>query len=347
MAVIYVAGSAPGVGKTGFATAIARSCIDKGQSVGIIKPLIISPSSKTCSAVDEEVQYYKKIVPGNPDFLHRAINITDPPEIQQATLTDSIDAINATSRDYDTLIIEGLDGLDLTHRSTEISMAVVAGTNAQVITLVNPNDTLTTSTTTASLNPFGDKQIGVIINQVPRYQMRSIETDIRNAHGNSGYKILGVLPEDRLMLSPTVQQLANHLGASPLHTEYLRNQAEHTEAIVQYIMVGGWFLDKGSYVFSRRNNKAVIVRGDRPDSQMAALETLTLCLILTDGRYPVQYITYQAEQHQVPMYLVEAPTVVTLESVEGINSRINSYNSRKTDHFMTLLQNHCDLSNIG
>ena len=45
-------------------------------------------------------------------------------------------------------------------------------------------------------------------------------------------------------------------------------------------MVGGFGMDPGQYVFNTRNKKAVIVRGDRPDVQMSALETQMSCFIM-------------------------------------------------------------------
>ena len=55
-------------------------------------------------------------------------------------------------------------------------------------------------------------------------------------------------------------------------------------------------------------NKAVIVRGDRPDLQMAALNTSTACIVLTKGVEPIEYVRYEAEQEEVSLIVVETDT---------------------------------------
>ena len=65
--------------------------------------------------------------------------------------------------------------------------------------------------------------------------------------------------------------------------------------------MGGWGLDAGELYFGLRESKAVIVRGDRPDMQMAALTTPTTCMLLTQGIEPIEYVRNEAELEEVPI----------------------------------------------
>ena len=102
-------------------------------------------------------------------------------------------------------------------------------------------------------------------------------------------------------------------------------------------MVGGWFLDQGAYVFDRREQKAVVVRADRPDLHMAALQSSAVCLILTGGQNPIQYITYHADQLGVPLLSVSGETVEVMEKLETLNEQVPTYNVKKTNRFQELI----------
>ena len=83
--------------------------------------------------------------------------------------------------------------------------------------------------------------------------------------------------------------------------------------------------------------------GDRPDLQMAALETSTVCLVLTEGRSPVQYIVHHAGLYQVPMLLVGQPTLETMDALHSIGERADVHSTHKARRFGELLSTHCDL----
>jgi BioD-like phosphotransacetylase family protein len=139
------------------------------------------------------------------------------------------------------------------------------------------------------------------------------------------------------MLAPSVRDLAAHLDGEVSLWE------ERCDELVEFIMIGGFFLDPGDYVFSRREQKAVIVRADRPDLQMAALRTSTACLVLTGGQNPIQYVTYHAQQEEVPVVLVQSPTLQAMERLHTLAQRVTVHNPRKVERFHQLLDQHCGL----
>ena len=111
-------------------------------------------------------------------------------------------------------------------------------------------------------------------------------------------------------------------------------------------MLGGWFLDHGAYVFGRRENKAVIVRGDRPDLQMAALDTSTVCLVLTNGKLPVQYIAHHAKLRQTPLLATQIGTLETMEKLNNIGDYVTSSSTHKAQYFAELLETYCDVESL-
>ena len=109
-------------------------------------------------------------------------------------------------------------------------------------------------------------------------------------------RVLAAIPEDRRLLGVTAGQIADHLGGSFLSWE------EKRDNFVEHYLIGGMVLDWGVLYFQQFDNKAVIVRGNRPDLQMAALRTPTSCIVLTGGYPPIQYVSYEAGEEEVPTH---------------------------------------------
>ena len=89
-----------------------------------------------------------------------------------------------------------------------------------------------------------------------------------------------------------------------------------------------------------------MVRGDRPDLQMAALTTSTSCLILTEGQHPIQYITYHAEQEEIPILLTQDSTLTTMDRLNTLGNHVTVHNDWKISRFVELIESYCSLSSI-
>ena len=106
-------------------------------------------------------------------------------------------------------------------------------------------------------------------------------------------------------------------------------------------------MDNGVAYFGLRDNKAVIVRGDRPDIQMAALQTPTTCMLLTGGIEPIEYVLNEAELEQVPAMLVESGTLDTMSSLSDATRDAPRFDHpAKAERFAELVAGHVDLAPI-
>ena len=107
--------------------------------------------------------------------------------------------------------------------------------------------------------------------------------------------MLGVLPEERLLLAPTVQQAAEHLGGT-----YFTNEDSGGE-LIEHFLIGGLITEWGGNYFARLPNQAVVVRGGRIDIQMSALNFPLNALFLTGCETPSQYVYQRADELDVPL----------------------------------------------
>jgi BioD-like phosphotransacetylase family protein len=333
---IYIAGASSGAGTTAVTTGIATLLAKKGVAVTLIKAGHVGSSTN----LDADAAFHNTLFPTNAPPVGWPVAIEHD---ANATVLDGIARnLKEVALPAGLTLVEGVSGNISDSERHTIDATLAEALDARVI--------LVSSYAAASpaqvAQVFGNRLIGTIVNSVPDHGKHVAETVLVAAFLAQDIQVLGLLPENRRMLAPTVADVAEHLGADVINRNGLTSPDTQLRELVEHFMLGGLFLDKGAYVFGRRENKAVIVRGDRPDLQMAALDTSTVCLILTNNKPPVQYITHHAQLRQVPMLAVSAPTMETMEKLHSIGDRVSVHSAHKSQCFAELLETHCDLESL-
>jgi BioD-like phosphotransacetylase family protein len=182
----------------------------------------------------------------------------------------------------------------------------------------------------------GDSVLGVVLNAVPRQRMSFVESVIKPALQERGIRVFAALPQERLLLSISVTELADCLNGEILCGH------EYVSELVEHLMVGAMSVDSALTYFRRKPNKAVITGGDRPDIQLAALETSTKCLILTGNLHPSPIILGRAEEVGVPMILVKQDTLTTVEVIEQFFGKTRFHQEKKIQRFERMLDERFD-----
>ena len=336
MPTIYIAGASSGAGTTAVATGIAMLLAKNGAEVALAKALRVGISV----APDEDSAFHQALFPNN------AAPAGWPTSVEHVPDASALNGIAAKLKEADLpsglTIVEGVGGDVTEDERYRIDASLAEALDARVILV----SICAQSTPSQVAGIFGDRLIGAIINRVPDHGRHEAETALTSTYQEQGIAVLGLLPESRRMLAPTVGGIAEHLEADIINRTALTSPETQLGQLVEYFMLGGLFLDKGAYVFGRRENKAVIVRGDRPDLQMAALDTSTACLILTGGKTPLQYIAHHAELRQTPMLATSSSTLDTMEELHSIGDRATVHNPHKAQCFAELLEAHCDLDSL-
>ncbi len=254
---------------------------------------------------------------------------------KKATLVQENDpaAIGAAvdaAKDADLVIVEALD---------DAPNDLVDSLDAKVV-LVVPFESASPEALSTIVKDFGDRLLGLIVNGQTLYKSTETAANVVPSLTDAGMHVLGVIPEDRRLLSITVGQLAEHLDGRFLVHE------DRTDGLVEHFLIGGLGLDSGEVYFGLKQHKAAIVRGDRPDIQMAALATPTACLIVTNGIEPIEYVTYEADLEEVPVVLVESDTLDTMAALNDVQTHANFDHPDKVRRFDDLLKEHVDLDSI-
>jgi hypothetical protein len=181
---------------------------------------------------------------------------------------------------------------------------------------------------------------GIIINRVPEDAVSFVTHDATPYLEKQGIEVLGCLPETRSLGAISVQELLDVVGGEMLSESY------DPEALVENLTVGAMTSEAALHHFRKQANKAVITGGDRSDVQVAALETSTVCLILTGNLRPSPLILKQANESGVAVILVPNNTIETVEAIDQIFGKTRLAQRAKLEQYQTLFEEHVDLKRL-
>ena len=227
-------------------------------------------------------------------------------------------------------IIEAPDGADtagLADRLDAGAVIVHRGTPSEDETLRLQNLAL----------ELGDRFLGVVLTALPK----SAVAPARAALDEAALPALAVLPEDRLLYMPTLGEIADTLHANLL----LGEAAEDT--VIEELMIGPVSADPGQVYYTRRGRKAVVARSDKTDSQLAAMQSDTDCLILTGGFNPSPYTLDRASNEEIALMVAPGDTQTTLRALEDIYGRSRFVSETKLERMSELLRDALDFEPIG
>jgi len=313
-----------------------------GKKVGFLKPVCISAEGtnrdagimKQVLALDDPVESLCGVSRSAADLAATA------DEEEPAWLKEIDAAFSRVSRGKDVVLLEGVGGVKAGSDSARVAGRIVDALKARAILLIGSGADVDPDQVVAAAKMLGDSLLGVVINAVPERRMESMRTRMAPALEQNGVRVLGVLPEERTLYAVTVGELAEHVGGSIL------NSQDRAGELVENLMVGAMSMDSALSYLTLKANKAVITRGDRPDVQLAALETSTKCLVLTGGTDPSSGILSRALELEVPIVLVDGDTVSTMEALEGVFEKAAPYSDKKLEKLDSLLEHYLDLEAI-
>ena len=333
MATFYVTSDLPSAGKTAVAGAMAARLSGSGKAVAYYKPFSSAPED------DADLEFIRsRILPGTNGEQPRPLAMPESTKESHPLAKTSIKEIKRSIKilaySADTVLVEGPSLTTGQGGASSVSEELVEVLDAQVLVIMSYGPDFTVDRVLQMCLPFKSRLFGVLINSVSRFNGRDVGLSLAPAIESQGLRLLGAIPEDRVMLSVTLEQVAHHLGAQWSLGE------DKSQELVESFLIGGNIMDSGTTYFGRTSKKVVIVRGDRPDIQLAALSTPTTGLILTSGHQPIQYVHYQAEQEGVPLLVVEDDTLSTAASLDNVLDLSTIYHPEKLERFQHLMEEH-------
>lgn len=308
MGVIYVVSVEEAAGKTAICAGLAKNIAGSGRKVGYLKPSAAEGGDN-----------------GDIAFMKQVLGFTG-------------DA--GTSNGHDTILAEGRLGPDAVDALSQKLYGAAREMKAKVIAVeAYTGDTVRYIDV---YRGFGDSLLGVIVNKVPASQAARVEAEASARCKEAGITLFGILPESRALLAISVGELAGAVQGTIL------NNADKDAELVENYMLGAMVVDSGLDYFGRRKNKAAIIRQDRPDMQLAALETSTACLVLSGSSEPPLYnVQQKAESRGIPIIATETPVGDIVGHIEAALDAARMKQEKKLATLADITKQNLDLAAVA
>lgn len=324
MAALYVTSLQAGVGKTAVCAGLARHLDGDGRKVGYFKPMVADIREKV--AVDSDAAFIRKVL-----RLKETAADLCPVIDGGADLARNIKkAYDRVAKGKDVVIVEGVWRLRPGAEPVEAAYEVVKALKARVIVVEPYSAELAETDLSAKYRGFGESLLGVVVNKVPAGRLEALSEQL-----SSGV-VLGVLPEDRVLFGLTVGEIAERVDGEIL------NDAGKSKEVVESFMLGAMVVDEGSLYYGRKANKAAVLRGDRPDMQLAALETSTRCLVLSGGVAPTYPVLTSARDKGIPIILTNGDTDSVVSTLEMALGKPRFNQPKKLPRLLQIMGKHFD-----
>jgi len=336
-------------GKTALCVGLAKEFVNQGLKVGYFKPLGVPTRRVEGKNVDEDALLFKSMLgieasieDINPILLRYRYLESPPPSLKE--LEKKIyEAYMKVSRGMDIMIIESLREISLGSAFGVSVPKLASKFNAGIILVSSRHSDRTVD---EILNVYFNltlnqtKVLGVVFNNIPRHLVNRIKETFRNILNDNNVPFLGVVPESIELTAPTVEEVSSTLGGEILCA------GEHSLRRVESYMVGAMAAEAAVKHFRRARGKAVITSGDRPEIALAALETDTSVLILTDNIYPEARLRAKAEEKGVPIILVPYDAYTTINKISELVGRIRAGDERRIQLAHKLVVENVNIKNL-
>ncbi len=173
---------------------------------------------------------------------------------------------------------------------------------ARVLIVATPD---TAAEASAVAKSVGEALAGVVLNRA------------RPSGGGAGADYegvapLAVIPEDRQLAAPSLDAVATALKAEAM------NVGEDAPRSLGRLVIASIAADPGQAYFDRTRAESVIVRSDKPDLQLAAINAGAQCLIVTGDLPVLSYVRDLVAEDEMPFLRTALDTKGAVEAVEAL-----------------------------
>ena len=316
MFVLYVTSLYGNSGKTMLCSGLAKTWANKGKKAGFLKPLFNNNTS------------VKDIL-----FMRRLLGLEEPVEVigpSISVLSESANvikqALSAISNNKDIVLIEGLP--------LASSSDIIEALDSKVLVIHDYSSPLNSAL--PEYKKLGSRLMGIVINKVPKRQLARKRSQFSEELEKRGVNLLGVLPEDRILMSMSVMDLAEAVQGKIL------NCPDKGEEIIENFMMGSSTFDRGPVYYNRKENKAVILWGERPgfrkaalsNLQLAAIQTSVKCMVITNNATPIPGVAQKAEEKQIPLISAGGDIKSVISVIENSFSTLKFNQEKKVPHLL-------------
>lgn len=335
-------------GKSSFCIALGTILSDRGLKVGYMKPLGTLPARFQGQTIDEDSQYVKEVLKlsdeledispivltqnyyreglKNADFSKEFLNIIEKSYLK-------------IKKDKNIVLLEGAKSIEHGSFLGVSVKEICTRLRAKTILILRYSPDIADYVLLAK-DFLKDSFGGLVINWIPSNQTDYLDNILVPFFRKNSIEVFGTILSDKTLLSVTIKELSEFLEGKILSAK------DNTDTLISSFMIGAMSEEQAISFFRQQTDKAVITGGDRPDIQLAALETDTKCLILTGNFAPSSVVLNRAEELKIPIILVAFDTLKTTEKINEILGKVRFHEFTKIDKMVEIVKNNINIDKL-
>ena len=214
---------------------------------------------------------------------------------------------------------------------SKLNVEIAKKSNSKILYVASINEDLD-----SIIKYYGESLGGIVLNKIPRYRYEEV------VNKYSSLPFLGYIPDNRYFVSNTVDQIAEHLDG-----EYVFD-GDGKDNLIMNVLIGGIVLDWSVHYYSSKENVIALIRGDRPDLQLGAMQSggNVKSIVLTKGIKPIEYVVYEAKKQEIPLISVKSDTHETAQMISKLVGKSKFDHELKLKKMIELLSSNFDMDNF-
>lgn len=333
-------------GKTAVILGLAHQLQQRKLDIGYGKPIGTCWSDSHSDGIDEDVKFLaSKLNLPNTRQLNTVLFL-DEQTIAERMQEEEATDYRSQIRQYlevpsgDLVLLEGPGTLDegSLFEMSLVEMAQIV--DAPILLVARLESVLSVHKLLSAKQRLGDRLLGVLLNDVPSEQLEAVKAQVQPFLEKREIPVLGILPRSALLRSVSVRELVKQLKAEVIC------RADRLDLMVESLKIGAMNVNSALKYFRKGRNMAVVTGGDRPDIQLAALETSTQCLILTGQVPPPDFILTRAEDLEIPILSVDLDTLTTVEIINKAFGQVRLQEPIKVQCVYNLMAENFDVDRL-
>lgn len=348
---LYMTTTEPHCGKSIVSLGVARRLLRRTRRLAVFRPIInTAHDGERDKNIDLLLSYFKLEIPYEDTYAfhtHEAVELLAQND-HDKFLNRIIQKYKYLEDNYDFVLCIGSDlSTEGTAFEFDANVAIAQAIGSPVLILTNAtrNDVEEVlGPIHLALEAFQAKKcpvIGVIVNRAAQDQT----DDLREALSRElpAEIAFSVIPENPMLGSPTLKEIADHLKADVLYGQ------DRLDRLVPHYMVIA--MQMQNYLPRIKNQALLITPGDRGEIILSALEAHRSTnypsisgLLLTTGEKPAPSVTCLLDglPDILPILAVDTETFETVANINDVRSYITADNPTKIALSLKLYSAHVD-----
>ncbi|MCB2376595.1 phosphate acetyltransferase [Hymenobacter sp. BT635] len=349
---VFIASAEPYSGKSLVTLGLVNMLLSKAQKVGYFKPIITpGPEDKHDAHIDTVLRHFQLPLAYEDTFAYTGPEVLRLIETErQGEMIDTIiRRYKQLEEQHDFIVVEGTDFVGQgTAFEFDLNVTIAKNLGEPVLLVVSGEGKTTAqiiSNTLTALRGFEAREVQVltvVANKVRPEQVADVQELLRAQL--PAEVILSVIPEDKALLNPTMQEIHEALGGRLLFgEELLGNQVDN-------FVTGA--MNVPNFLNYLKENVVIVTPGDRGDIVICAVQANLSAsypkvagVVLTAGWEPEEPILrlLRGLQTVIPILAVPMGTFETSARLAAVKSRISPDNPKKVQLAIRTFERYVDV----